>query len=79
MTKLSFEQLTDIFLLLSVDGIGPGKIRQLLSKFKSTKNIIEADFNSLLEAEGISTNLAKRIYTSREKRNQTEIIVEKEL
>ncbi len=79
MTKLSFEQLTDIFLLLSIEGIGPGKIRSLLSKFKSTKNILSADYNSLLSAEGISTNLAKRIYSSRKRRYEINDLVDKEL
>jgi DNA processing protein len=61
LTRLTLNQLTDLKLLLSVEGIGPGKIRSLLSKFRTTEKILSADFNSLMEAEGISTNLAKRI------------------
>jgi len=61
VSKLNLDQLTDLYLLLSVDGIGPGKIRNLLSKFRSIKNILHSDFQSLLRAEGVSTNLAKRI------------------
>ncbi len=61
MSKLSFEDLVNLRLLLSVEGIGPGKIRSLLSKFKSTGKILSADYNLLIETDGISTNLAKRI------------------
>ena len=61
MTKLNTDQLTDLNLLLSVEGIGPGKIRILLSKFKSVEKILSADFNSLITINGINANLAKRI------------------
>lgn len=61
MTKLSIERLANLKLLLAVDGIGPAKIRQLLSKFKSTDNILSADLTSLISVEGISKNLASRI------------------
>ncbi|MFO7446475.1 MAG: DNA-processing protein DprA [Ignavibacteriaceae bacterium] len=61
MSKLDFEQLLNLKLLLSVEGIGPGKIRNLLSRLKSTEKILAADFNSLIQVEGINTNLAKRI------------------
>ena len=79
MTKLNSEQLTDLFLLLSVEGIGPAKFRSLLSKFKTTENILSANYDSLLEIEGISTNLAKRIRQINRKRNETKDIVLKQL
>ena len=79
MSKLSFEQLTDLFLLLSIDGIGPGKFRNLLAKFRSTKNILSADYQSLMNVEGISTNLAKRIRKASHERNEIEKFTEKEL
>ena len=79
MSKLSFEQLTDLFLLLSVDGIGPGKLRNLLAKFRSTKNILSADYQSLMNVEGISTNLAKRIRKASQDREETEKFTNKEL
>ena len=79
MSKLNFEQLTDLFLLLSIDGIGPGKIRNLLAKFRSTKNILTADYQSLMNVEGISTNLAKRIRKASHARNGIEKFTEKEL
>ena len=61
MTKLKPDQLIELNLLLSVEGIGPAKIRALLSKFKSVENILSSDFNSLTSTNGISVNLAKRI------------------
>ena len=79
MSKLSFEQLTDLFLLLSIDGIGPGKFRNLLAKFRSTKNILSADYHSLMNVEGISTNLAKRIHKASNERDEIEKFTEKEL
>lgn len=79
MSKLNFEQLTDLFLLLSVDGIGPGKFRNLLAKFRSTKNILSADYQSLLNVDGISTNLAKRIRQASKERESIEKFTEKEL
>ena len=61
MTKLNIEDLTRLRLLLSIEGIGPGKIRNLLSKFHTLHDILSSDFNSLHDVDGISDNLAKRI------------------
>ncbi len=79
MSKLNFEQLTDLFLLLSVEGIGPGKLRNLLAKFRSTKNILTSDYQSLMNVDGISTNLAKRIRQASGDRESIEKFTEKEL
>jgi len=79
VSKLSFEQIIDLFLLLSIDGIGPGKIRNLFAKFRSTKNILSSDYQSLLSVEGISTNLAKRIRAASHDRNNIERFTDKEL
>ncbi|MBK7498856.1 MAG: DNA-protecting protein DprA, partial [Ignavibacteriales bacterium] len=61
MGKLNFEQLTDLFLLLSVDRIGPAKIRNLLARFKKLSNVLSASTSELIETEGISKELASRI------------------
>ena len=79
MSKLNFEQLTELFLLLSIEGIGPGKIRNLLAKFKSTKSILSSDYQSLLSVDGISTNLAKRIHKASREREAILKFTEKEL
>lgn len=57
----SIETLTKLRLLLEIDGIGSGKILNLLSKFESLDNLINASFSSLKKTEGISDNLALRI------------------
>ncbi len=79
MTKLNFKDLVRLNLLLSVDGIGPGKIRNLLSKLHSLENILNANHNSLIEVEGISDNLAYRIQNNTKFLNQTEIEVNESL
>jgi DNA processing protein len=61
LTRLSLDKLTELRLLLEVEGIGPGKLRNLLARFRSTDKVLSADSASLMETEGISINLAKRI------------------
>ncbi len=79
MGKLSFSQLVDLFLLLSVDKIGPSRIRSLLSRFKSFDNILNASYVELQETEGISSELAKRIINIKSKREEFVKIVENQL
>lgn len=79
MSKLSFEQLVDLFLLLSVDKVGPSRIRSLLSKFKNFNNIFDASLSELEKVEGISFELGKRIKNARQKRNDLISIVESQL
>jgi DNA processing protein len=61
VSKLNLEQLTNLYTLLSIEGIGPAKVRSLLAKFRKTEKILSADYDSLLKVDGISSNLAKRI------------------
>lgn len=63
MSKLSFDQLANLRLLLSVEGIGPAKFRNLLAKFRSIDKIMNSGMRDLTQAEGVSTNIAKRILT----------------
>lgn len=79
MSKLSIEQLINLKLLLSVDGIGPGKLRSLLSKYKSTENILSAGYTSLITVEGINYNLAKRIITGKKNRENIQSLFLKEI
>ncbi|MGE5436111.1 MAG: DNA-processing protein DprA [Syntrophothermus sp.] len=79
MSKLDFDDLVLLRLLLSVEGIGSGKIRNLLSRFKKLKNIFEADIHSLANTEGISNNLASRIISSRKTKSQLTGLIEEEL
>jgi DNA processing protein len=77
--KLNFEQLTNLFLLLSVDRIGPAKIRNLLAKFKSLSNILSANTSDLMETEGISRELASRIRKISSERQLVEKKLDREL
>ncbi len=79
MSKLSFEQLTDLRLLISTEGIGPAKIRNLLKKFGTISNILSADTGSLSEIEGIGSNLAHRIRAVHKTRPLIEEKLEKTL
>ena len=79
MGKLIFEQLTDLFLLLSVDRIGPAKIRNLLARFKKLSNILNATASELIETEGISKELASRIRKISCQKDSIQKFLEKEL
>ena len=57
----SFQEFAQLRFLLSIDGIGPVKIRNLLSSFHSIDNILEADPASLSDVEGIGVFLSKKL------------------
>jgi len=65
--------------MLSVDGIGPGKIRNLLAEFHSIENALAADYNSLLKAEGISSILAQRIVLQKKLKDEFAKTLQNEL
>jgi DNA processing protein len=77
MSKLTFDQLTNLKLLLSVDGIGPAKIRKLLAKFRTIEKVLSANLNSLKEV--VNENLAKRIQRLNSNRKKIESALNKEL
>ncbi len=79
MGKLNFDELVDLFLLLSVDRIGPAKIRNLLAKFKKLHNILSASTQELIETEGISKELASRIRKIATQKDSTIKFLEQEL
>lgn len=79
MTKLSNRDLLNLKVLLSVDGIGPGKFRNLLAKLHSMDNILSAGYSDLLTVEGISINLAKRIIKANANRNSLSDQLNKDL
>ena len=79
MGKLSFEQLTDLYLLLSIDRIGPAKIRNLLARFNKLSNILSASTSELIETEGISKELASRIRKISSAKDSVQKFLEKEL
>lgn len=79
MSKLNFEQLADLLLLLSVDGIGPGKIRNLLAKFKKINKILSSSGSDLMKTDGISKELASRILKVNSRRKEIENRLEKDI
>jgi DNA processing protein len=79
VSKLNLEQLTNLYTLLSIEGVGPAKVRSLLAKFRKTEKILSADYDSLLKVDGISSNLAKRIHSSNRNYQNTKDWLEGEL
>lgn len=77
MSKLTFNQLTDLKLLLSVDGIGPAKIRKLLAKFRTIEKVLSTNLNSLKQV--VNENLAERIQKANNNRKKIESALNKEL
>jgi DNA processing protein len=59
-----FESLAKLRYLLQIEGIGPHKLLQLVSKYKNLDGIIHAPYHSLLNNQGISNSLATRIVKS---------------
>lgn len=79
MTKLSFNDLVNLRLLLSIEGIGAGKLRNLFKQFRSLGNILSADLKSLSAVENISLNQAKRIIEGKRLKDEIQLKVEKDL
>lgn len=75
----SVENFTKLRLLLEVEGIGPGKLFNLLAKFSSLDNLLNSNFISLVNVEGISQHLANRILKQIDKYKEYSIKIEKEL
>ena len=79
MTKINIQRLIDLKLLLSVEGIGPVKIRNLLAKLHSLDSVLSANLNTLLQIEGICSTLAKKIIRINDNRPILEEQLQKEL
>lgn len=79
MAKINFNQIVDLRLLMSVEGIGSSRLKNLLSKFRSTDEILNASIIALTEVEGVSINLAQRIHQIKKLRNEIEESVNIEL
>jgi DNA processing protein len=64
---------------MSIDGIGIGRIKNLLAKFRSTEKVLSAPIKELTDVEGLSVNLARRIQRIADHRDETENLVNNEL
>ncbi len=79
MNNSNFFDLVYLKLFLSIEGIGPQKIFNLLSKFHSFENIFNSSKKELLEVEGISSTLSEKILNSKINFNFIKSKVETEL
>ncbi len=79
MSKLTTDQLTDLYSILSVDGIGPAKFKNLITKFKTAESILSANFDLLAGTESIGLIIAKKIQNLKNKRSTIREFVIKEL
>jgi len=77
--KNNIETITKLKLLLQVEGVGPAKLFNLLSKFQTLDNLLNSNFNSLQRVDGISQNLANRILKQIDNFSTFEIEVKQEL
>ena len=64
---------------MSVDGIGIGRIKNLLAKFHSTEKVLSANLKELMDVEGLSINLGQRIQRVNDHRSEIEDILNYEL
>ncbi len=64
MSEANIDKIVKLKKLISVEGIGPGKIFSLLNKFHNLDNILTADFKRLISVNGINQNLANKILKS---------------
>ncbi len=69
------EHYRTLIRLLSIQGIGPQKIRALAGKFSNLDDVFHASIHDLLQIPGIDTTLAHRILEN----TQSEIIADKQL
>lgn len=79
MAENKFKIYSSLRLLLSIDGFGPRKILNLLSKFKSLENIFNANFKTMLQVYGFNELSANKFLKQIEKREAFENICENEV
>jgi len=79
LSVLPITDLAVIKFLLSIEGIGPAKIRLLNRNFSSFKNIIESDIYNLVTLPGITQPIAQSILAGRSGISKFEDLVNDEL
>ena len=77
--KINFEELVYLKALLEIEGLGPAKILNLISKFHSPKNVFVKGLSSLSKTELISTILSKRIISKSKRIKDVREKLEREL
>lgn len=61
MNEKNLQIYSSLKLLLSIDGFGPRKILNLISKFKSLNNVFNTNFSSLLQVHGFNEISANKL------------------
>ena len=78
MQGLDLENYIYLRLLLSVEGIGTGKILLLLNKYNSPKEIFSVGYHSLTQVDRINHTLANRILSASKSFHEIESLVHDE-
>ncbi len=79
MREYDLKEIASIKTLLSTEGIGPVLFLNLLSKFPSAEEILEASPNELKKAGNVGDKLAQRIVTTRNMLHDIQAETEKEV
>jgi DNA processing protein len=80
LEDINLSQLAYLKLLLSIDGIGPVKVINLLNHYANLEEIFSATKHSLIQTEGINYTLAERIIAAPKSLNpiQEKLLIELE-
>lgn len=79
MTSFSIDDIILLRLLLSIDGVGPVKIRNLLARFSNIHDIFSSDFAYLTSIDGIQPKIAKSILNVKQTSSSIRNDIEREL
>lgn len=63
--KIDIEELKSLIVLNSIDFLPPIKIKKLIDKFGSAKNVLSASIGDLIVIDGINEKMAKKILNSK--------------
>ena len=70
---MSKEDFTDLLRLYSIQGIGPTRMRNLITAFGSPKAVLNAPIQRLVRVQGIEKHYAQKIKENIEDGNQADV------
>jgi len=70
LDKSNLKRLAQIKCILSVDGIGPSKLFQLIAKYSSLENVFKSDLSDFVNFAKLNQSLAKGIFSSLQNLNK---------
>jgi len=79
LSACTFEKLAYLKLLLGIEGVGPSKIFSLLSRFHDLESIVNANYEKIIKAEGISHILGSKIHLAKKDLQKIKNDLEREL